>query len=48
MKGEITYCDYKVDKNFIHKTQKKVGTILYAPQPVNVTQVKAFLSLVSY
>ena len=48
MKDEITYCDYKVDKNGIHKTQEKVEAILNAPQPNNVSQVKAFLGLVSY
>ena len=48
MMDEITYCGYKVDKNGIHKTREKVEAILNAPQPVNVTQVKAFLDLVSY
>ena len=48
MKDEIIYYGYKADKNLIHKTREKVEVILNAPQSMNVTQVKAFLGLVSY
>lgn len=48
MADEITYCGYKVDKLGIHKKQGKTEAILNSTRPVNLSQDKAFLGLVTY
>ena len=44
----ITYLGYCIDKDGIHPTMEKVKAIKEAPQPQNVTQLKAYLGLLSY
>ena len=45
---EITYCGHKIDANGLHKTQDKIESVINAPKPENVTQLRAFLGLVNY
>ena len=44
----VTYLGYCIDKDGIHPTMEKVKAIKEAPQPQNVTQLKAYLGLLSY
>ena len=44
----VTYLGYCIDKDGIHPTMEKVKAINKAPQPQNVTQLKAYLGLLSY
>lgn len=47
-KEKIQYCGYEIDKNGIHKEQRKIGAIQNVPKPKNVTEVRAFLGLINY
>ena len=44
----ITYLGYRIDKDGIHPTTEKLRAIKDAPKPKNVTQLKAYLGLLSY
>ena len=44
----VTYLGYCINKDGIHPTMEKVKAIKEAPQPQNVTQLKAYLGLLSY
>ena len=45
---KITYCGHEVDRHGLHKTQEKVHTVVNAPRPENVQQLRSFLGLVNY
>ena len=45
---EIVFCGYKIDKDGLHKTEEKIDAVLEAPQPTNITQLRAFLGLINY
>ena len=45
---EVTYCGFRIDKEGLHKVPEKVNAVLEAPQPRNVTQLRAFLGMVNY
>lgn len=42
---QIAYCDYKIDKYEIHKTQDKLDAISNDPQRIDVPEVKFFIIL---
>ncbi|XP_058456730.1 uncharacterized protein K02A2.6-like [Malaya genurostris] len=44
----IEYCGYVIDRQGIHKMQKKIDAIQMMPRPENREQVRAFLGLVNY
>ena len=46
--SSVTYLGYSIDKDGIHPTTEKVRAIKDAPTPKNVTQLKAYLGLLSY
>ena len=44
----VEYLGYRVDKQGLHPTNEKVKAIEEAPAPKNITQLKAYLWLLSY
>ena len=40
-KSSVNYLGYKIDKVGLHLTEKKVGTILDAPAPTYVTELRS-------
>ncbi|KAL5503240.1 hypothetical protein EMCRGX_G010160 [Ephydatia muelleri] len=48
LQPEITYCGFRVDGTGLHKTPEKVRAVVDAPQPDNITQLRAFLGMVNY
>ena len=44
----ITYCGFRVDGAGLHKTPEKIQAVVEAPQPDNLTQLRAFLGMVNY
>lgn len=45
---ELEYLGFKLDEKGVHKTSGKVDTVLRAPPPRNVSEVKAFTGLVVF
>jgi hypothetical protein len=48
MKDKIEFCGHVIDAEGLHKTSKKVEAVLNAPEPKNVSELRAFLGLVNY
>ena len=46
--SSVSYLGYRIDKDGIHPTEEKVKAIREAPTPLNVTQLKSYLGLLSY
>ena len=46
--SEVTYLGHRVDHKGLKPTEDKVKAIREAPEPRNVTELKAFLGLVNY
>ncbi|UYV63777.1 K02A2.6-like [Cordylochernes scorpioides] len=44
----LEYCGHVIDKMGLHKTNDKIRAVLDAPEPINVTQLRAFLGLITY
>ncbi|UYV73340.1 K02A2.6-like [Cordylochernes scorpioides] len=44
----LKYCGHVIDKMGLHKTNDKIRAVLDAPEPLNVTQLRAFLGLITY
>ena len=44
----VEYLGYCIDKQGLHPTNEKVKAIKEAPAPKNITQLKAYLGLLSY
>ncbi|UYV79065.1 hypothetical protein LAZ67_17000981, partial [Cordylochernes scorpioides] len=44
----LEYCGHVIDKMGLHKTNDKIRAVLDAPKPLNVTQLRAFLGLITY
>ena len=47
-KSEVTYLGHRVDHEGLRPTEDKVKAIREAPEPRNVTELKAFLGLLNY
>ncbi len=45
---EIIFCGHKINKDGLHKTQDKIESVMNAPQPQNVSQLRSFLGLINY
>lgn len=43
----IVYCGHKIDAKGLHKTQEKIESVINAPKPENMAQLRAFLGLVN-
>ena len=46
--SQVTYLGHRVDHEGLKPTEDKVNAIMEAPEPRNVTEVKAFLGLLNY
>ena len=44
----ITYLGYRIDSEGLHPTEDKLKAVQSAPQPNNVTELKAYLGLLTY
>lgn len=47
-KSEITFLGYAINKDGLKKTDERIRSIRDAPEPTNVTEVRAFAGLVNY
>lgn len=47
-KNEITFLGYVINKDGLKKTDERIRSIRDAPEPTNVTEVRAFAGLVNY
>lgn len=47
-KQSVEYLGFVIDKNGLHKSTKKVDSILKCSQPKNVTELKSFLGMLNY
>lgn len=45
---KISYLGFDIDKNGLHKNHDRISSVLNAPQPTNVSEVKAFCGMVNY
>ncbi|XP_061164466.1 uncharacterized protein K02A2.6-like [Saccostrea echinata] len=48
LKDKIEFCGHVIDAEGLHKTSKKIEAVLNAPEPKNVSELRAFLGLVNY
>ena len=48
LKDSLEFCGHKIDKDGLHKMKTKTEAVMSAPQPENVSQLRAFLRLVNY
>ena len=46
--SQVTYLGHRLDHEGLKPTEDKVNAIMEAPEPRNVTEVKAFLGLLNY
>ena len=46
--SQVQYLGHMLDSRGLHPTEEKVEAIRKAPEPTNLTQLKAFLGLVNY
>jgi len=46
--SSVTYLGHKIDREGLHPIQEKVEAIANAPVPKNVTELRAFLALLTY
>ena len=45
---EVEYLGHRISRRGLHPTDKKIQANTNAPEPQNVTQLKAFLGMVNY
>ena len=48
LKDEACYLEYKTNKDGLTPIPEKIDAVLNAPTPKNVTELKAFLGMLSY
>ncbi|XP_033740319.1 uncharacterized protein K02A2.6-like [Pecten maximus] len=47
-KDQVSFCGHNIDAEGLHKSENKVKAVLEAPEPMDVSQLRAFLGLVNY
>lgn len=47
-KSEVEYLGHRIDNQGIHPTEEKLRAIKKAPEPENLTQLRAYLGLINY
>ena len=45
---KIEFCGHEISQDGLHKSQKKIGAVVNAPHPENVSQVRSFIGLINY
>ena len=48
MQSEVVYLGHVIDKTELHPDKRRIQAITKAPRPQNVTELKAYLGLLSY
>jgi len=48
MSPAVEYLGYVIDKNGLHPSECKIKTVKEAPFPSNITELKAYLGLLTY
>ena len=48
MQSEVVYLGHVIDKTGLHPDKGRIQAIREAPRPQNVTELKAYLGLLSY
>ena len=48
MKAEVIYLGHKIDAEGLHPTDQKISDIINAPEPRNVSELKAYLGMINY
>lgn len=46
--NEISYLGFKIDKYGLSKTDERISSILKAPEPKNISEVRAIIGMVNY
>ena len=46
--SEVTYLGYRIDNEGLHPTNEKIRAVQLAPEPINVTELKSYLGLLTY
>ena len=46
-RDRVQFCGHEIDKEGLHKTQKKIEAVVSAPRPEKVSQLPSFLGLVN-
>ena len=44
----VTYLGYRIDSEGLHPTEQKLKAVQLAPEPTNVTELKAYIGLLTY
>lgn len=47
-KDSVEFCAHVIDKDGIHKTDKKIKAVVNAPIPTNVSEVRTWIAMVEY
>jgi len=47
-KNKITYLGFNIDKDGLSKNKERVSCVLNAPNPRNISEVRAFTGMVNY
>ena len=48
MSPSVTYLGYRIDSEGLHPTDEKLKAVQQAPEPTSVTELKAYLGLLTY
>ena len=48
MQSEVVYLGHVIDRTGLHPDKGRIQAIMEAPRPQNVTELKAYLELLSY
>ena len=48
MASSVTYLGHRIDQKGLHPLQKKIKAVKDAPDPTNVSELKAYLGLLTY
>ena len=48
MKAEVIYLGHKIDAEGLHPTDQKISDTINAPEPRNVSELKAYLGMINY
>lgn len=45
---EVEYLGHRIDREGLHPTEEKIKAIKDAPEPKDITQLRAYLGLINY
>lgn len=47
-KNKNSFCGHEIDRHGLQNTQKKIETVVNAPQPTNVSELRSYVGIVNY